>query len=300
MEWNQSEASFVAFEKCSHCNGDGIRTVRGNHKRPCNCVSARGLSRLLRAFSQPCRQREADEPGEPTDSLERPGLPHEIMAARDEEYIADFCLVSRRHLDDSLYKVFKYHFLLGADWKLCCRQMKIDRGTFFHAVYRIEQRLGRVFRELEPYALYPLEDYFGTQTPKEAKRRENVIAMPSAAPAPATAQEGRPERPRPARRAPPQASRVVRVPRVLPPGCNSFSERGSCSSHGPLFVGGRPQRVRIGVPKGPVRRRPGVFHRARIPGCPGGGMSEVLEFHVNEVLVRVFPDKAVARGDGGA
>jgi len=78
-----------------------------------------------------------------------------------EEYVADFCLVSRRSLDEVEYTLFKYHFLLGADWKLCCRRLKIDRGSFFHMVYRIEQRLGRIFCELEPYALYPLNEYFG-------------------------------------------------------------------------------------------------------------------------------------------
>jgi hypothetical protein len=36
----------------------------------------------------------------------------------------------------------------------------MDRGNFFHAVYRIEQKLGRVFRELEPYALFPVNEYF--------------------------------------------------------------------------------------------------------------------------------------------
>jgi hypothetical protein len=60
---------------------------------------------------------------------------------KDEDYVADFCLVSRRTLDDFEHRVFRYHFLLGADWRLCCRQMKIDRGTFFHAVYRVEQKL---------------------------------------------------------------------------------------------------------------------------------------------------------------
>ena len=59
------------------------------------------------------------------------------------------------------YEVFRFHFLLGADWRLCCRQMKIDRGTFFHSVYRVEQKLGRIFRDLEPYSLYPLDEYFG-------------------------------------------------------------------------------------------------------------------------------------------
>ena len=56
--------------------------------------------------------------------------------------------------------MFRYHFLLGADWKLCTRKLDIDRGNFFHAVYRIEQKLGRVFRELEPYSLFPLDEYF--------------------------------------------------------------------------------------------------------------------------------------------
>ncbi len=79
---------------------------------------------------------------------------------KDEEYMADFILVSRRTLTEFEYKIFTFHFLLGADWKLCCRRLSIDRGTFFHAVYRIEQALGRVFRELEPYGLFPLDEYF--------------------------------------------------------------------------------------------------------------------------------------------
>ena len=79
---------------------------------------------------------------------------------KDEEFVADFCLVARRALSDCEHKLFRYHFLLGADWKLCTRKLGIDRGTFFHRVYRIEQKLGRVFRELEPYGLFPLDEYF--------------------------------------------------------------------------------------------------------------------------------------------
>jgi hypothetical protein len=63
-------------------------------------------------------------------------------------------------LNEQEYKLFRYHFLLGADWKLCTRKLGIDRGNFFHSVYRIEQRLGRMFRELQPYPLFPLDDYF--------------------------------------------------------------------------------------------------------------------------------------------
>jgi hypothetical protein len=40
--------------------------------------------------------------------------------------------------------------------------MRLDRGDFFHIVYRVQERLGKVFRELEPYALFPLDEYFTT------------------------------------------------------------------------------------------------------------------------------------------
>jgi hypothetical protein len=100
----------------------------------------------------------------------RGGQRKTIWSRKNEEFIADFCLVSQRALDDFEYPIFKYHFLQGADWKLCCRKLGMDRGNFFHEVYRIEQRLGRVFRELQPYALYPLDEYFGGST-REAEAR---------------------------------------------------------------------------------------------------------------------------------
>jgi hypothetical protein len=79
---------------------------------------------------------------------------------KEEEYIADFELISRRALDGFHYRLFRWYFILGADWKLCCRRTGLDRGAFFHAVYRIEEKLGRAFYETEPYALYPPNDYF--------------------------------------------------------------------------------------------------------------------------------------------
>lgn len=85
-----------------------------------------------------------------------------VWGMKNEEFMADFCLVSRRTLDDYEYKIFRFHFLLGADWKLCCRQLKMDRGAFFHDIYRIQQKLGRTFRELQPHALFPLDEYFNS------------------------------------------------------------------------------------------------------------------------------------------
>ncbi|HEY3827546.1 MAG TPA: hypothetical protein VGL82_23495 [Bryobacteraceae bacterium] len=102
-----------------------------------------------------------------------------VWGRKDEEFIADFCLVSSRFLDDFEYKVFRFHFLLGADWRLCCRQLKMDKGFFFHAVYRIQQKLGRAFRELAPYPLFPLDEYFGAVVRRNlSPEARNVLQMP--------------------------------------------------------------------------------------------------------------------------
>jgi len=88
-------------------------------------------------------------------------------------------LVSKRFLDEFEYKLFRFHFLLGADWRLCCRQLKMEKGVFFHAVYRIQQKLGRAFRELTPYPLFPLDEYFGAVVRKELSlEARNVLRMP--------------------------------------------------------------------------------------------------------------------------
>jgi hypothetical protein len=39
--------------------------------------------------------------------------------------------------------------------------LELTRGNFFHAVYRLEQKLGRVFLELRPYSLFPREYFSG-------------------------------------------------------------------------------------------------------------------------------------------
>lgn len=99
--------------------------------------------------------------------------------------MADFTLVSRRTLNEYEYRVFKYHFLLGADWKLCCRKLGLDRGEFFHEIYRIQQKLGRTFRELEPYALFPLDEYFHG-TPKAPIEIPSSYQVETGAPVAAT------------------------------------------------------------------------------------------------------------------
>ena len=85
-----------------------------------------------------------------------------VWGLKDEEFTADFCLVSRRTLNAMEYRIFKYHYLLAADWKLCCRKLEMERGEFFHEVYNIQQKLGKKFRELQPHALFPVDEYFNS------------------------------------------------------------------------------------------------------------------------------------------
>jgi len=158
MHWDRSRVLGLAKASCNFCYGYGLIPVLGGKETPCNCV--------FRAIFRACyrRFRECVALGAHTNPItwERCGGPsgYRAYSRKREEYMADFCLVSQRHLEDDEKPVFRNHFLLGADWKLCCRQLKIDRGTYFHLVYTLERRLGRVFAELAPYPLYPVAEYF--------------------------------------------------------------------------------------------------------------------------------------------
>jgi len=180
FDWNRSETIALAKESCTQCQGSGLREGDGKRdtEAPCNCV-LRGIFRVCYSRFRQCVEKERHM------SHVRLALisgkdRRQVWGRRDEEYIADFCLVSRRFLDDSEHKLFRFHFLLGADWRLCCRQLKMERGNFFHEVYRIQQKLGRVFRELEPYALFPVDEYFGGTYKKELRPEAvKVLRMPT-------------------------------------------------------------------------------------------------------------------------
>jgi hypothetical protein len=158
MEWTRSETLALAMHRCTQCHGSGLRLNKKGAVAPCNCV-LRSIFRICWDRFVRCVTQEkhlSRVSVEPHAGRSRPST----WGRKDEEYIADFCLIARRALDPLEHQLFRYHFLLGADWKLCSRRLEIDRGNFFHAVYRIEQKLGRVFRELEPYPLFPLDEYF--------------------------------------------------------------------------------------------------------------------------------------------
>jgi hypothetical protein len=175
MKWTRSETLALAKQSCTFCYGLGMRPGRNGVSTPCNCVFRAifraCLDRYLRSRHKEKRCRV---------NMELLGLGqsrtqgrNNIWGMKHEEYAADFVLVSRRVLGaDSLqWELFRYHFLLEGDWKICCRKTGLNRGEFFHEVYRIQQKLGRAFRELQPFSLFPLDEYFGGSV---SGRKRNV------------------------------------------------------------------------------------------------------------------------------
>jgi hypothetical protein len=158
MEWSRSDTLVLSRERCTACEGSGTRVSGEGKDEPCGCV--------LRAIFKACFRRFV-ECAEKDSRLSRISLERGSTLSRsggwgrkEEEFVADFCLIAKRTLSEDEHKIFRYHFLLGADYRLCCRKLKIDKGIFFHIIYRIQKKLGRAFRETQPYPLFPMADYF--------------------------------------------------------------------------------------------------------------------------------------------
>jgi len=180
FEWGHSDVLALAKESCTHCQGSGLRHKNEQgQESPCNCV----FRAIFRACYRKFRNLAQQEKHISRVRLEQVlnGKEHrQTWGMKDEEYMADFQIVTRRNLDPVEYRLFNYHYLLGADWRLCCRKLGMERGDFFHEIYRIQRKLGRVYRELQPYALFPLDEYFGGSVRGNTRRiLPNVIQMPS-------------------------------------------------------------------------------------------------------------------------
>lgn len=185
MKWNRSNTIGLANESCCYCNGLGMRGIYEDKKAPCNCVF-RAAFRACYARFRDCAI-SGEQPGNV--SWEICGGPggRRVYSRKHEEYMADFSLIARRLLPELDYRIFRYYHLLGAGWKLAARHFKLDRGNFFHAVYRIEQKLGRAYCETVPYPLFPLDEYFGWTVRVDPVRalqpvpgRENRLKVPVA------------------------------------------------------------------------------------------------------------------------
>ena len=154
--WTASSAMTLALVKCGYCSGLGQRHgQRGS--QICACV----YRAVFRACLRRCRDYRTREKymSRVTSEMISGRQGQSTWGRKQEEYCADFELIARRTLTEFERRIFFLHFLQGADWRLCTQRLKLDRGNFFHAVYRIEQKLGRAYSETKPYALHPADEY---------------------------------------------------------------------------------------------------------------------------------------------
>ncbi len=158
MLWNRSNTLALATHKCTTCRGSGLTLGRRGTLNACDCV-LRGIFKVCYNRFRYCVEREKYMSRVTLEIHSGPNR-RGTWGLKQEEFIADFLAVAKRTLTEEEHRVFRFRFLLGADWKLCCRQLKMERGPFHHMVYRIQNKLGEVFANLEPYALYPLDEYF--------------------------------------------------------------------------------------------------------------------------------------------
>ncbi len=144
--WSRSDTVALANARCANCMGTGLRRGRGSKTSPCGCV----LRNLFRAV---------------LGRYQREGL-RALCArpwrkwSRAAEFRADVFLVSLGNLTEQEQVIFREFFIADKPWYAVAGRAGLDRGNFFHAVYRIEERLGRLYAELQPFSLFPTDSYF--------------------------------------------------------------------------------------------------------------------------------------------
>jgi hypothetical protein len=144
----------MAAVDCGQCKGVGL----GVRKGPCRCVR-RAIFRVCWAFFQVCD----NELGAVTLDLSyNPGVLHGRgvrqwnWGRKYQEYRADFA-IALRALGEMEQRVFLAHYLDGRDYAACCARLHLDRGTFWHAVYRMQEQMGD---QMLRRGMYPLAEYF--------------------------------------------------------------------------------------------------------------------------------------------
>jgi hypothetical protein len=140
----RSDLIAMARTSCASCHGAGLRPVHGNAKdAPCDCV----CRAVFKAVLDHCRCLVGQQ-GKPTSKRNA------------ENFLADVWLSCKRVLDETEFNIVRWHYLQGADCKACCTRLSLNRGTFWHHCYRIEERMGLYWlQQLKPYSVFPVSSY---------------------------------------------------------------------------------------------------------------------------------------------
>jgi hypothetical protein len=168
-----------ALMGCTQCNGTGVR-LAGCEKSEAVCACCyRQIARIVlarvRQYAEASGVSIKCNWGQLNRGSNRIGKRSNGRLA--EELISDAFIIARRTLSALEFDIYKRHFLKGETWTAF---PALSRGNFFHACYRIEQKLGERFVNLKPYPLFPLDAYMSSD---HALNRQADV-RPCAVPAP--------------------------------------------------------------------------------------------------------------------
>jgi hypothetical protein len=183
VPWERSRLVLaLALHQCTHCRGSGVSDPFVKHPRPCRCV--------LRRIFVICHNRYqligSEQMAEGTSShFMMTGNPRAIGKRRargwsrpKEEFRADFVCIARRALTADEFHLFVEHFLELRAWPVCATRLQMTRGNFYHAVYRVQAKVGEAFAATEPFALFPLDEYLGGTGHGRRSMGEDVNVQP--------------------------------------------------------------------------------------------------------------------------
>lgn len=192
MDWNKRDLEFLARSNCPACKGQGCLPLNQRGIRPCDC-SLRGMFRACYA-----RFRNCVDDGRALSRVSFDRSPagrsnRGMWGLKREEFMADFELVARRSLTQAEHRLFRFHHILAASEAMCAKRLGISTHAAKKAIQRLEAKLGLTFAMLEPYALYPLYDYFNRtrSEPMKPCRLPAARARTSAVPRLPMRQQGR-------------------------------------------------------------------------------------------------------------
>lgn len=160
--WSRGMCLALSKSSCSYCHGLGFALTYSRYYSPCKCVMRRVFRLCLFKYREVSNSYDSMHQVR-YDLVPAKNTGNRAMYSRPkQEFVADFEIIAKRIFAASSkeYQVFQLYFLAGQDWKVCTRVVGINRGKFFHMVYKVEECLGRAYFEVRPYPLYPTADYF--------------------------------------------------------------------------------------------------------------------------------------------
>lgn len=131
--------------QCAICNGTGL--TGSAQQLTCGCVNRGAFCSVVRRVVA-IRASEFGYPG-PRRGARNWSWPR-------LELCADVERIARKHLTPVEWKVFRLNSLEGWDWHTGVRQTGLNKGDYFHAIYRIQAKLGAAFSAA---GLCPVDEY---------------------------------------------------------------------------------------------------------------------------------------------